>query len=48
MAGRKSMGEEMKKGAGFLVLVGHVVSMQAFIRLSFSSWLILPEVRPLL
>lgn len=39
------MGEEMEKGAGFLVLVGHV-SMQAFIRLSFSSWLILPEVRP--
>ena len=42
------MGEEIQKGAGFLVLVGHVVSMQACIRLSFSGRLIVPEVRPLL
>ena len=48
MAGRMLRGEENQKGAGFLVFVRTVVFMQAFIRLSFSGWLILPEVRPLL
>ena len=40
-------GEEVQKGAGFLVFVRRVVPMQVLIRLSFPGWLIVPEVRAL-
>ena len=42
------MGEEIQKGAGFLVFVRRVIPMQLLIRPFSQGWLIIPDVRPLL